>query len=129
MTLKGTLGSAGDRVDLLISKGDDFGPHEVTLVQPDGITPVNLTAATIAAVMKKVVTDTDPAATFTVVITDAPAGKFTFALGKAVTAALVSGPTETDAASHNVWDMKFTDSTGKRVPVFYGAARVKPSVT
>ncbi len=124
MALTATLGSIGDEVNLLISKGDDFGPHQLTLTNPDA-SPVNLTGATITAKLKK---GTAVAVAFTTEITNAVGGAFTFSLPAAITATLASGEGINDHASVYQWDLRLTDSTGKKRTLFYGQARVKATV-
>lgn len=123
-----TLGDLGDQIELLISQGDSFGPHQVTLVNPDA-SPVDLTGSTITGGIKRAASDASYAAAFTVAVTNAPGGVFTFGIAREVTAALTGGASRNDVASQYRWDLKLTDSTGRRIPLFFGVARLQVSVT
>lgn len=128
MTVVATLGSVGEEVNLLISQADDFGPHEVELVNEADGTRVNLTGATISGTLKKKVKDTAVAASFAINITDAVMGKFTFSLNRFTTQALTTGETANSVESLYFWDLKLLDSANRRQTIFYGEARVKPSI-
>jgi hypothetical protein len=123
------LGDRGDRVDLLIRQGATFGPHEITLTNPDD-TPVDLTGATVRAQMRrKALTTGLPLATFDTPVTDAAAGVFTLGLSAAATAALVAGEDPASLDSRAVWDLEVQDATGRVVPVYWGSVTIHREVT
>lgn len=124
------LGNGGERWELLVKQGDDFGPFIATMVNPDG-SPVDLTGCMIAGGVKKSVADVAYVTTFDVTITNPTAGVYQFGLGNAKTAAAIlkAGPSENDTASLYVADLKLTDSTGRKQTLYDGPMRVKASVT
>ncbi len=123
MNYSKTLGDLGDRVDLLISRGDHFGPHSLALANPDG-SPVDLTGCTLAGVVR--VGEAEVAVR--VQVTNPTQGQANFWLTQADTATLPAGATETAQQGAGKWQLKLTDSAGHRHPVFYGAAQVAPSL-
>lgn len=118
-----TLGFFGKRIDLAISKGYTFGPHEVRLTNPDQ-TPVNLTGSTISGHLRKTPAGADIALTFDVTMVSAVGGVFTFGATSGSTLALSTGKLITDQESKYSFDMQWTDSTGRVLPLFFGDAIV-----
>ena len=123
-----TLGNIGTRLDLLIRQGATFGPFVCTMTNPDG-TPVNLTGATIRGQIRKAPADTVVVASLVVTITDAAAGKYTFSLSDATTAAIAAGADVTKPASVYVWDLELQDAAGSVIPLYWGDVRVHREVT
>lgn len=123
-----TLGSIGEKVDLLVKQGSTLGPFAVTLANPDQ-TPVNLTGATVRAHLRKKALDQVKVAEFDVTIIDATAGKFQFGMTDEATAAIPAGETLKDAASVYVWDMELEDASGRVLPLYYGDCKVFREVT
>lgn len=122
------IGNIGDRLDLRIRQGADFGPVRSTIHNPDG-TPMDLTGCIVRGMVKKKPSDTVPAATFEASITDALAGKFAFWLPNTVTYTLKAGAKIDSPESAYVWDFEMVDSLGRVLPVFYGDALVQREVT
>lgn len=123
-----TLGHAGERLNLLIRQGATF-EAEVTLANPDA-SAVDLTGATVRAQVRRKALDAgSPLATFTVAVTDAPGGVFTFSLSAAQTAALTAGEDPAAAESRAVWDMELEDAAGRITPVFQGQVTIHREVT
>lgn len=123
------IGFKGEKLDLLIRQGATFGPFVVTTLNPDGITPVNLTGCTMRGQIRKLAKSAVAAATLNCVITDAPGGVYQFELSDAVTASLKAGESEIDDASKYVWDLEMVDSLGRVIPVYYGDVTVFREVT
>jgi hypothetical protein len=123
-----TIGTIGERLDLLIRQGATLGPFICTISNPDG-SPVNLTGATIRGQIRKQASDTSPTATFAVLIMDAAAGRYSFALDAATTAGIPAGRDITKPESLYVWDMELQDSLGRVIPLYWGDARVHREVT
>ncbi|MFM2053614.1 MAG: hypothetical protein RL456_1651 [Pseudomonadota bacterium] len=123
-----TIGSIGQRLDLLIRQGATLGPFPCTMTNPDA-TPVNLTGATIRGQIRKKPADAAVIASFDVTVTDATAGKYTFGLTATATAAITAGADVTKPESLYVWDMELEDAAGRVTPLFWGDARVHREVT
>lgn len=122
------LGNIGERIDLRIRQGADFGPVRGTMTNPDG-SPVNLTGCTLRGMVKKKPSDTLPAATFAVTVTDALAGRYEFTLPNTATFNLKAGPRIDAPESAYVWDMEMLDSQGRVVPLYYGDVQVLREIT
>lgn len=121
------IGNLGSKLNLDIRQGGTFSVG-VTLTNPDN-TPVDLTGATVRGQIRKTALDTVVAAAFTVTITNAPGGAFTFGLTDEITAALVAGEQPTEDASLYVWDMELEDALGQVLPLYYGSVTVLREVT
>lgn len=122
------LGSRGDCVDLLVRQGATFGPHQVTLTNPDG-TPVDLTGATVRGQLRRKALDAATLVALTVTVTDAPGGVFELGLTAAQTAALTAGEDPGSIASRAVWDLELQDAAGRVIPVFWGNVTIHREVT
>lgn len=122
------LGGIGEKIELLISQGDDFGPHEVTLQNSDG-TPLDLTGANISGGLKKNLSDTTLAAIFAVTYTNPAAGIFTFGISKFNTEGLSASLDLNDPACLHLFDLKVALANGRREKIYYGPARVHASVS
>lgn len=123
------IGSVGEAIDLLIRQGATFGPHQVTLTNPDG-TPVNLTGATVRGQIRRTALSTgSPLADLAVTIIDAPNGVFEFGLSSTQTAALGADESPQGHASRAVWDMELQDTLGRVIPLFTGKVNVYREVT
>jgi hypothetical protein len=123
-----TIGNIGDRLDLRIKQGADFGPVVVTLTNPDN-SPMDLTGGSVQGMVKKKPSDATPAATLRTAIVDAAAGKCQFWLTHADTLGIKAGAEMTDPQSAYTWDFFFIDSQGRRLPLLYGDALVFREVT
>lgn len=118
------LGDIGAEVALLVRQGADFGPHEVTLTNPDG-SPVNLTGATLSAQMRRRgLSAGAPLLTFGITVLDAANGLFEFGLTAAQTGALVPGETLAAAESRATWALDLLDTLGRSTPIFHGSVSI-----
>ena len=114
------VGSRGVRLDLLVRQGATLGPHNCVLTNPNG-TPVDLTGCTIQGQVRKDPLSTGtPDATFVIEYTDRIAGKFSFTIPHAVTAALAAGEYQDSQESLYQWDMELVDSQSRIIPLWYG---------
>lgn len=128
MAVTATLGNVGQKINLLVSRGDDFGPHEVSLKKPDG-KPYDLTGISFVGSVKRKVTDSRPACNLYVIVVDPVMGVIRFGITKYETARLNAMPTIEDPKPVYVWDFKIVEPTDRRIPLFYGEVTVQPSVT
>ena len=78
---------AGKR-NITIRKGDDYS-HVVTITNTAG--PIDITGRTYTSQFRKVPTQASPDGTFTVTVTNGPAGELTITMPHATTAALTAG--------------------------------------
>ncbi len=139
-----TIGSIGERLDLLIRQGANFGPVRFTMTSPDGslfpastdtpvpesaFVPVDLTGCTIRGQIRKKPGDTDVAAALSVTVTDAPAGRYELSLSAATTAGLTAGANARAPESTYVWDLELVDSGGAVIPLYWGSVQVHREVT
>jgi hypothetical protein len=122
------LGYAGDRVDLLIRQGATFGPHELTLTNPDD-TVIDLTGCTLRAQVRRKALDAAILITLTCTITDATGGVCTIGLTDEQTAALAAGEDPGQVESRARWDLELEDAAGRVTPVFYGNVVIHREVT
>lgn len=122
------LGSKGSNLDLLIKQGSTFGPHVMTLTNSQG-TPINITGATVRAMIKKSSTSVS-VATGDFVLTSPASGQFTFGFSTSATAALTVDPdSEAGTDSQYVWDMEIQYADGRVYPLVYGSVSVFREVT
>ncbi len=123
------LGTKGAELDLLIRQGCTFGPHEGTMINPNG-TRYNLTGCTFAAQIRKLPSSPTASATATFTITSAVNGEFTWKFSDTQTAALLADDSGEDSpTSQYVWDMEMIDAAGNKNPVMYGKVMVFREVT
>lgn len=122
------IGHIGDRIDLVIRQGASFGPHNVTMTNPDG-TPVDLTGATVRGKLRMDYDDATAAADLAVTILDAPGGEFEFGLDANITAGLSAGRSLGDRAGAHVWDMEIEFAGGSIMPLYWGTAQVMAEAT
>lgn len=124
-----TIGSIGQELNLLIRQGGTFGPCEVTLTNPDG-SAVDLTGSTLRAQLRQKALDSGtPVATFTITVTDATGGVFTFGLSDEITAGIACGETRDRPESRYQWDLELEDLQGRVTPLLYGMVTVWREVT
>ncbi|CAN5753212.1 hypothetical protein BH11PSE12_BH11PSE12_08190 [soil metagenome] len=116
------LGYKGEKLDILIVQGADFGPYIATMTNPDG-SPVNLTSCLIRGAIAKS-PQTPAIAAINVMITNANAGQYQFGLTHGVTMAFTAGRTEDSPESRYMWQLELVDSTGHVTPLYYGDAAV-----
>ena len=123
------IGDIGERRDLLIRQGADFGPITETLTNPDG-SPVDLTGCLCRGQIRRTPDDPEIVAEFVFEIAaDPTTGVVIWGLPNTVTAALPAGATVRDAASQYVYDQEIEDAAGRIIPWRYGAALVHREVT
>lgn len=123
------VGDFGQRIDLQIRQGATFGPVIVIVENPD-TTPVNLTGATIKAQLRKNALDTVVIADFVCPLVDATAGKFSYGLNAAITAAIITGESPNDSLSQFTWDLEIHWADMVTVtPIYYGDVIVLREVT
>lgn len=122
------LGDIGEKIDLKIRQGADFGPITETLVNPNE-TPVDLTGCTVQGQIRKTAASTEVVAAITFEIIDAAAGTIRWGLSNAQTAAIAAGDDLKARESRYVWDRELIDSTGRVVPLSYGDVLVWREVT
>lgn len=126
--MSSSIGYYGEKLDLLIRQGADFGPVLGILLNPN-LTPVNLTGCTVRGQIRRRALDAVVVATLVCVITDAPAGKYTFGLPLAVTTAMAAGARPEDPLSRYEWDLELLDALGRVTPLRYGSVVVLREVT
>lgn len=122
------LGTIGARVDLLIKQGATFGPHVVTLTNPDG-SPTDLTGCSFKGSIKAKARDASVLARFSFTMVSVNPGKFSFQLAATDSAVIPAGENLSDSASLKTYDIKMLDASGRVVPLFYGDAKVFREVT
>jgi len=123
-----TIGDIGQNLDLDIRQGATFGPHLVTIRNPD-TSPVNITGWMFRGQIRKTAADATIAASFVSEIVSALNGQFRFWISDEATAAIAAGDNIMSAQSQYVYDFEAQDAAGNVVPLFYGAARVFREVT
>ena len=123
------IGDIGERRDLLIRQGADFGPITETLTNPDG-SPVDLTGCLCRGQIRRTADDPEIVAEFVFEIAaDPKTGVVTWGLPNAVTSALTAGASVKDPVSQYVYDQEIEDAAGRIIPWRYGSALVHREVT
>lgn len=123
------IGFIGKQLDLDIKQGAEFGPHTVTLKNPDG-TPVNLTGATFSAQIRQPQNRGGALiASLEITIVDALAGKISFKIPAAVTATMPTSSGANTAFGRFPWDFRMLDASARPLFLFYGIANVYDQVT
>lgn len=122
-----TLGSIGEEMDLLIRQGATFGPHVVTMTNPDG-SPVDLTGVLLRGSIRK-----EPRALvkydLTFVITNPTGGVYKMFMLDTETKVLTAGPSLSHVDSRYVWDSEMVDTLGNVIPLYYGKVNVQREIT
>lgn len=121
------LGYKGERLDILIVQGADFGPYLATMTNPDG-SPVNLTNCVIRGAIAKS-PNTPTIAALEVAITNPLAGGYRFGLGNLASKDIPAGRTEDVPESRYIWQLELVDSTGHITPLYYGDAGIFRGLT
>jgi hypothetical protein len=139
-----TLGSIGERMDLLIAQGRSFGPMLFQAFQvdpallpwpadtevPDSAwVPVDLTGSTIRGQIRKKPGDTAVVASLVVSITNPTEGRYQLSLPDETTDDIVAGTDYRRPESLYVWDLEILDPAGNIKPLYYGDVRVQRRVT
>lgn len=128
--MSATIGFLGVRQNLQIRQGATFGPLRLTVRNPDN-TPVDLTGSTLVGHIRK--TAKAPVVLLELVGTiegDSADGVWRVEeLTAAQTAALAAGETPAEPASQYVYDLEWTDATGRVTPLLYGTVSVLREVT
>lgn len=122
------IGTKGERLDLLIRQGADFGPYLAEMKNPDG-TPVDLTGCVIRGSIRKTPASSAVAAAIEVAITDATAGQYQFGVGHVATSPLKCGVNEKAPESLYVWDLEMQDAMGRVMPLYYGDVGIFREIT
>lgn len=114
-------------MDLLIRQGATFGPHILTMKNPDNST-VDLTGMTFRGSIRRDVKSTTK---YDLVfeITDAVGGVVKISMTGAATALIPAGPTLTHQDSKYVWDAEVEDSLGGVTALYYGKVSVFREIT
>lgn len=112
------LGYKGEKLDILIVQGADFGPYLATMANPDG-SPVNLTDCQIIGMIAKS-PNTPAIVPMDVTITDAAAGQYRFGLGNLASNSIPAGRTEDVPESRYIWQLQLIDSARHITPLYYG---------
>lgn len=123
------ISNKGVRKDLEIAVGATFGPLAVTLTDSAG-TPLDLTGCTLVAQVRRRAHDDAVLLAFDCSIpspTAAPQGLF--GASAEATAAVPYDEDPTKPLASALWDMRLVDSTGRVLPVFWGAVRFFRGVT
>lgn len=123
-----TLGDIGEKIDLKIRQGADFGPITETLVNPDG-TPVDLTGCTLRGQIRRAGLSAEVVAEITFEISLATDGLIRWGMTNAVTGGIPAGESMRDPASRYVWDRELVDASGRVIPLSYGDVVVQREVT
>ena len=124
-----TIGFYGERLDLRIRQGATFGPVLATMMNPDRVTPVDLTGCVIRGQIRRKALDATVIATLECSITDAINGQYQFGLSETITVALAAGDTPEDPKSQYVWDLEMVDAAGRILPLYFGKVSVLREVT
>lgn len=109
------LGTFGEKMNLQIQKGCVFGPHYFQMFNPDGVTVIDLTGASIVASIFL----GDAVYPLSVQITDAPLGKYTLFMDDIDTALI-----ESVECGRYGWRMKLIDAAGNPHQLYFGNATV-----
>jgi hypothetical protein len=121
------LGNIGEKVDLRIRQGADFGPIIATMKDNLGVA-VNLTGCTLSGAVKKKASDAVAAAVVQATIIDATAGRYKFWIPHAATATMKAGAKIDAPESAYVWDFEMVDSLNQIIPLYYGDVQVLRNV-
>lgn len=121
------LGYKGEKLDILIVQGADFGPYLATMHNPDG-TAVNLTDCVIRGMIAKA-PNTPSIAALEIAITNPLAGEYRFGLGHVISKTIPAGRSEDAPESRYVWQLELVDSAGHVIPLYYGDAVVFRGLT
>jgi hypothetical protein len=123
------LGSRGKRLDLWIQQGATWGPHRMTIRNPDG-TPMDLTGASMRAHLRRKALDPVALLAFTFTALDAVNGVMQWdQVAAAVTAGLTAGEDPMQIASRAVWDGELVDASGRVLRPMWGQVTIDREVT
>lgn len=118
------LGDRGDRIDLQIQRGADFGPMTETLYSYSDTTidhrgpPLDLAGSRVVGAIWRDGDPEHPLVTFEATVLAASAGEITWGLDHTQTAAL---PRQSGAQPVRLaWARLLIDSLGRRIPLSYG---------
>lgn len=124
------VSTLGERLDLELHQGASLLPVRHTLLQPDGVTPLDLTGYVARGQIRRKALDATVVATFTTRIAPTPTeGWYEFLLTDEQTQAITCGDKLTDPESLYEWDMELEDPLGDVRCTFSGAVRVKAGTT
>lgn len=118
------VGYIGEKLDLVIRQGATLGPFPATMTYADGVTPYDLTGATIRGQIRKRALDTEVVENIQVDINAPSEGQYKFGLDAATTGGMTAGESMGDAASKYVWDLELELADGTIIPLYYGNVAV-----
>lgn len=107
------------KVNLTIYQGDDFAA-DITVTEPDGTTPADLTGFTAQSQIRTSLTDTSP---------NGVAEFQTGIEGNVITIVLRHDVTETLTKPSYVWDLQLIDGSGWITTILAGQINVTKEVT
>ena len=121
-----SIGNVGARLDLLIRQGGSFLAR-ITLTDPVGGLPINLTGATLRGQIRKRASSA-LAAEFTVLYIDRPNGIVDIQLTAVQTAAISAADDPASKDNVYAWDLEM-DMAGFVTPLAWGEAKMHREVT
>jgi hypothetical protein len=128
MRYNNTIGTRGERLNLLIRQGATFGTFHATMANPDG-SPVNLTGCLIRGQIRKTADSATVITNITVTSAYDATGAYSFGITDEQTAVITAGFDIDRPESIYVWDLELLDSLGQIIPLYYGDALVYRRVT
>jgi len=123
-----TIGHIGQRLDLTIRQGADFGPVQFTVRDAAGIA-VNLTGCQVRGQIRTKALAAMLTVALNTLLQDAANGVVRFWLTAAATMAISAGESLRETASKYEWDLEIEWPNGRIDPLFWGSVRVHREVT
>lgn len=116
------IGNTGERLDLDIRQGANFGPYEVQEIDDATGLPMALTGKSFQGHIRRTPnTAGSPIATFTCQVVNELLGIWSFSLSAATTAAISAGNSPTMPESRYTYDIEMVDALAGRVePRLFG---------
>lgn len=111
-----SIGTIGNKLDLLFRQGSSFGPYQITIKNAAGL-PINLTGYTFSAKIKKSYSTATTLADIIVTPVNLELGIISISMPSLVTQNIKGNP---DKNADYIWDMEYTDTNGLVEPLFYG---------
>lgn len=112
-----TIGTIGNKLDLLFRQGSTFGPYEIT-IKDNNQSPINLTGYTFNAAIKKSYSASTSIASIVVSPVDLINGKISINIPANITATIKGNP---DKEPQYIWDMEYINTNGSVEPLLYGS--------
>lgn len=107
-------------LDLEVDQGSTF-IWNITVMEQDGLSPLNLSGYSLRGMVRKYYSDTNPVETFTVLVADVSSGIVRVSLTSTETAAMTKG--------RYVYDLELEDATGTVTKLYKGSFIVYPEAT